>query len=157
MTLSESAQTWYDYWYRERWKFVRNLHDDTLIQTQERGPEHLKRIAMLLHLADHHDIYICVDCLKQAAWLLSYAEKTMPRMVAAINRSVKSGETDHIMDQIRRAGGAVDHSKLLRSLSSKGVDAPTLKAAVLTLKESGRLREEKRGNLRFYIIEEEVA
>lgn len=153
VSLSTVAQTWYNDWYHRRWRRMKEITDETLAQTMERGPVHLEKMAMLLHLADHKTMEVCPECFEVADTLLSYAESRLPKIVAAINTSTRSVESDYVLDQIRRHGGAVDHSKLLRAVSSRGIDATGFKRCMDTLKEQGVVRGEKRGSLRFYILE----
>lgn len=153
MSLTEGSDRWLEDWYNTRWKAMKEIEDEMLAQCMERGPVHLERMAMLLSLADHNDLCIREECFHTAATLLSYAEARLPKIVSAINTNVRTGDTEFVLEQIRKAGGAIDHSKLLRSVSNRGIDAATMRRHIDTLKEQGVVSDQKRGTLRFYILE----
>jgi hypothetical protein len=153
VSFEPKAHQWYDGWYRERWKQHQSITEDDLLQCMGRGAVHLKKIATLIHLADHKDFQICIRCLEAANTLLAYSEARLPRIIKAVNTNQRSEETECVLSQLRKNGGAMDHSRLLRSLSSKGIDAARLKALLDTLKQSQEIRETQKGNLRFYVLE----
>lgn len=154
VTFPPQAYKWYEGWYQQRWKQLKTIDDEDVVQSLGRGGVHVKKIAIALHAADHGDLAVCVKCLEMANTLLEYTEARIPKIIKAVTMPVKGGDADVVLAFIKKNGGAVDHSRLLRGLSSKGLDAQMLKRHIDTLKERQEILEKKHGALRFYILEE---
>lgn len=151
MVFSTAAKQFYDQWYRDRSKQLRSNADDITAEVTQRLPDHLIRTAMLIHLAQCYTLTICEECMKSALALMQYTERATPQMVTALNTSASAQDTDYVEGILIRLGGAADHSKALRRASNK-MDAARFKRAITTLTEAGRVYEEKRGTLRFYVV-----
>lgn len=152
--LNKEARQWFDTWYRERRRALREVNDELLLELMERVPDHLLRTAMLIHLTHCEGFEICVRCLQTAKVLVDYATSTVPRIVNTIMKTKVGKDTEYIMRVLRRMGGAAPHSDLLRRCGK--TDAVTFKRAIGTLKEQGVVREEKQAGMRYYVIEEEA-
>lgn len=155
ITYTPAATEWFTTWYHERKKRMREITEDSLAEAMSRFAVHLERTAMLIHLAEHDSFEVCPECFQTAKMLLDYVESKMPAVMTAIDKAIKSQDTDFILTTLSKLGGAADHSKLLRRCSSR-MDAAMFKRHIITLTESNRLRQERRGALNFYILEEEV-
>lgn len=149
-----TGQEWYNNYYHTVWQKMKEIDDETTAQILERSPIHLQRIATLIHLADCGDLVVCDRCLETARVLMEYAERHVPMMSRTIGQTLRANDAEYVLAQIKRVGGCVDHSRLLRLVSNKGIDATSMKRCIETLKESERVKEEKRGPLRYYLLEE---
>lgn len=145
------AQKFFDDWYRARWQSLKEETDEVVLELKQRGTVHMERTAMLLHLADHGNRWVCEPCARMAARLIEYAERHVPRTAQSINQSLKAQDTQFVLDVLKKLGSAADHSKLLRRCSAR-MDAQTFKRHINTLIESGVVHEERRDLVRFYII-----
>lgn len=151
MHFTPEAQIWYDKWYETRWRRIRKIEDETEIEVLERAPVHLIRTAMLVHLAQCDNFYICVDCLEAASRLMAYVEKTSPATIINLKQSQTVQTSDYILRTLRSMGGASDHSSLLRRVCSK-FNSGQFKQQIKTLEEAGRIRVSKKGAATHYIL-----
>lgn len=151
--LNEQARAGYESWYADRRKLLRNAPSEMVAEVLERSPSHLLRTAMLVHAAQCDNMSICIDCLRIASNILSYAEKRIPQTVSVMSQNISSQDAEFLYETLKRLGGASDHSKLLRRVSYR-MGVAIFRKHMSTLIESKRVREEKRGALQFYIITE---
>lgn len=145
------AYDWFKTWYHERKAKTRKAADDTTAEIMERYPDHLIRTALLVHLAQHDDLFICDECCVAAGRLLQYLENCVPRTVQTLKQTLIAQDTEYVLEVLRRLGGAADHSKLLRRVGSR-LDASRFKKHIGTLIEQKIVKEEIRGAVRYYII-----
>lgn len=149
--IGDAAFKIYRDWYHARRMQLRSVVDEITAEILERGSDHLLRTAMLTHIAEHRDATICEACMQTAIKLLAFVEKSAPKVVTTIRMTERDVDVDRIEDVLRKAGGVLDHSSLLRRCR---LDATTFKRALTTLTESKRVREDKKGHLRLYILQE---
>lgn len=152
--ISPVAFAHYKQWYHERKIHLRTVTDEVTAEVMERGAAHLLRTAMLVHVAEHGDNLICPACMETGLRLLNFVERKTPWMVANIRQSQRDAGAEHILAILRRGGGVLDHSTLLRK---SRMDAQTFKRDVTTLLEQRTIREDKRGTMRLYILNEPAA
>lgn len=153
---THEAAEWHDAWYRKHKQSLREINSDAQAEMLGRMSEHLERTAMLIHLAEHDDMGVCTSCFKIAEQLMNYVMRKTPQTATAITKAQKAQDSDFVLDALKRLGGAADHSRLLRRVSSR-LDAMMFKKVIQTLTEQKIVREEKRGVVRFYILEGEEA
>lgn len=149
------AQAWYNDYYNRKKDSLMEMENEGVAEVLSRIPVHLERTAYVMHLAECGTFDVCERCCKGAEALMNYVEKRVPQTVSAITASIRSADSDYLLDVLRRLGGAADHSRLLRRVSSR-MDATLFRRNMGTLIESKVVREEKRGAMRFYIIEGET-
>ncbi len=152
--LSIDGRKWYDNWYAARKEKVRTTYDETTAEILARFPDHLLRTAMLIHVSHCQTQLLCEECLRTAGGLLNYAECSIPGMVTAIGHSMVAQDTEFVIEALRRLGGAADHSKLLRRVSSR-MGASSFKQHLQTLVEQRRIKSEKKGVGQYYVLLED--
>jgi hypothetical protein len=150
MQWSKSGQDLWDTWYRKRWKELRTL-DETVVEVIQRADNHIIRTAMLIHLAQCDDLNICDKCLQHAIDMMAYLEQSVPQTVNALRQNTTNADLEYVAQQIYKAGGAVDHTTLVRKVSNR-MNTQLLKSHIKNLEEAGRLRVSKRGAATYYII-----
>jgi hypothetical protein len=133
-----AATRWYDKWYRTR-TGVTSTADKQFAGYYERKPDHLLRIAMILKAAggglspdtmvlDEADMVAAVNVL---GWLEDYLPGTFDQLAS----STVGEDQIRILRHLRSAGGAMEHSALLRRNSSR-MNADAFKRALGTLREA---------------------
>jgi len=152
--LVPAANSVYDEWYRERKKQMRYVASDVAVEVIQRGAIHVLRTATLTHMSHCGGLEVCASCMSTGIKLIEFAERRVPEMVDTLSKTAASQDTDYVLDALRRLGGASDHSSLLRRVSSR-INARTLRQHIETLVERKAVKEERRGNLRFYVLREE--
>jgi hypothetical protein len=150
MTLRKDADEWYDSWYRQRYKAMREMHDDVLVEVLERAPTHIIRTAMLCHLVQCDDFHICLDCIRTAEQLVAFTEQRSPKVVQQLKQTSGANDMDLVLGMLDRLGGAADHSTMVRRLATR-MDSRQLKAHIRTLEEGGRIKVSKRGAATYYM------
>lgn len=150
MHFSPEADKWHDEWYRARRLEVRKMADDTLVEIMERGPAHLIRTAMLIHMVQCDSFQICVKCMETALGLLKYTEQNAPKTVQALKQTANANDLDYVKMMLLKLGGAVDHSTLVRRTATR-MNSSQLKQHIKTLEEGGQVRVGKRGAATYYI------
>lgn len=149
---SKDAEEWNDAWYRARWKAVRD-NDTELNVTTERLQTHLFRTAMLFHLAEHDNMTLCAQCMQDAANVLDFIGNGAQMLTRKMSHTLLAMEATVILEALIRRNNMSDHSALLKSVAHR-MTADVFQRHMKTLIESGQVREERRGAIRWYILKE---
>lgn len=152
MTFEPAADRWRREWYHARKKMIREVENEMTAEVIQRGAVHFERTAMLVHLAHCDNFHICESCCKVADHLMRYAEARIPQTVAALSQTVLSRDSDYVTGVLRRLGGVLDRSTLMRRVSSK-MDKTIFDRHIGSLIEQKVVRVEKRGLATIYILE----
>lgn len=146
MELSKEVFEYYDHWYRNEYQQEkRNPEHEMLAAYFARKPDHIKRIAMALHLAHCASLSLCFVCYKQAEALMNWTETYVPGLLKRMFRSVSGEEQEQVLRMIQ-AHKEIRHHELVRRMSYK-LDASRVRSLVQSLKEGGYI-EEYNDNLR---------
>lgn len=155
MFLTKPAHTEYIRWYsNDHVEEARNPEHELLSTYYNRKPDHIKRVAMVLHVSRCGDLHICLDCFTDAVNLLNWTEKFLPGMLRQMFKSSTGVEQDQVLRTIANVG-KIKHTDLLRKLSYR-MKAQEVKSIIQSLKEQNRVTEHN-DNLsgHYYQIEEE--
>lgn len=139
LTMHPRVLATYDAWYRDQ-KALTNVQHELMETYYQRKPDHVKRVAICLHLADHFTLELCPDCFDRALAILDWIEGFLPAIIKRLFKTGMGQDQDLVLASIRTAGGIVDHSMLLRRLQYKG-DARWLKNILDSLKEADQVEE----------------
>jgi len=145
----------YDDWYRGTHQDeVKNPTHELLATYHNRKPDHLKRIAICLHMAEHQSFELCEDCFRMAISLLDWTEQFLPTLLQHMFRS-QAGEAHDLVLRAIRSEQPMTHSNLMRLMSHR-MNAAELKTVLQSLKE-GHVIIERIDNVgHFYeIVEDE--
>jgi len=134
------AKDWYVTWYDKH--HGSKVIDDKFAGYHERKPDHLLRIAMLLHIATYETLRIDTADLELALRILDWWEQFLPSLFDTVATTAQGADIQKILDLLRQAGGTCGHSLLMRRMQHR-MNARTFREAVLTLIDSGSITEER--------------
>lgn len=155
ITYEPEADAWGKDWYAKHKQRMREHEDEAYVDIASRlATPHLERTASLIHLADCGNLRVCRRCFEVAGVLMEYVLQGLPQIVTSLRTATRSQDTEYVLECLKRAGGACDHSRLLRMCGNRGILAAAFKQHIETLTQSHIIRHEKRGNLNYYIMEE---
>lgn len=152
MFFSEHANQAYVSFYHRN-KMERPEHE-MLESYHQRKASHAIRLSMLLHLATHQDMEICVDCFTRALDILAWTERFMPSLLRQMFKTGVGEDAEKVLKVIRSSGGIIPHSVLVRKMQY-AMNAGQLKGVVQTLKESGSIEEHNTKLSHTYTLKEE--
>jgi hypothetical protein len=139
--LSIDAEQWYVSWYRDR-IHSRPAAEGHFAGYYERKPDHMLRIAMILRVARTagakevgHLLTLTAEDLIHAERLLSWLEDFMPGTFDRIVSSASGEDQTRILRCLRQHGGKMEHSTMLRRLSSR-LNADQFRRSLQTLREA---------------------
>lgn len=131
----------YEDWYTQE-KFNSVEPESELLATYyQRKPDHVKRLAMNIHMSEHFDLCLCVECFNRALAILNWTEKFLPAVLRKMFKTASGREHDFVLRAIQAEGGIIDHSLLLRKVQYK-LNAQQLRVVLLSLKESNQVGEQ---------------
>jgi len=140
MRMTAGCMKRYEDWYKYHKSVSDSAEHELLITYYQRKPDHVKRVAMCMHLADCGTLEMDRSCFDKALALMDWVEKFIPPMLRKMFKSTTGHEQDDVLQAIRSAGGVIDHSKLVRRLQYK-FNAQQLKNIIGSLKEAEQIVE----------------
>lgn len=144
----------YDSWYRnEHQHAIKNPDHELLATYYNRKPDHLKRIAIILHMAQHRNFELCYECFQTAINLLGWTEQFLPKMLQQMFRSQVGESHDQVL-RIIHNDQPIPHSNLVRKMAYK-MNAAELKTILQSLKEARLIVEHVDNVKHFYTLMEE--
>jgi hypothetical protein len=118
---------------------TQNPEHEMLATDHNRKPDHLKRVAINLHFAEHKTLQLCSDCFDRALNLLNWTEQFLPDLLQQMFKS-SIGEMNEQVLRIINAFSPIPHSDLVRKVSGK-MSAQELRNVVQSLKEANLVVE----------------
>lgn len=141
MDFGSQALKCYIDWYKGEHQDEKKRPDHEIMSTyHNRKPDHIKRLAISLHLSEHGGLTLCLDCFERALALLDWLEQFIPHLLEQMFRSATGEELELVLRVIRQSG-VIGHSSLVRKLGYK-LDAQRIKGVILSLKEAGQVIEQ---------------
>lgn len=138
--LDKVAHKAYIDWYSgDHQEEVKTPEHELLSTYYNRKPDHIKRIAICLHIVEHNNLHVCLDCFVRARALLEWTEQFLPSMLQQMFRSQIGAEQEQVLRVIRNAG-RITHSDLVRKMGYR-MNAQSTKNIVNSLKEMKLLTE----------------
>jgi hypothetical protein len=104
-------QAWYDEWYRENKRVMKNQTDKRLDGYFSRRPTHLVRLASVLSLSKRNR-YITKEAMILADKILVHEEKYLVETVGGMGKHQRAKEADLIFAIIKQHGTPISRSKL---------------------------------------------
>lgn len=154
MIFTRAAFEAYDEWYRyDHQEEVKNLDHELLATYHNRKPDHLKRVAICLHMAQHPSLDLCVDCFETSIRLLKWNEQFLPVLLQQMFKSDVGASHDLVMRFIRNEQ-PITHSNLVRKMQHK-MNAAELKTIIMSLKEAHLIIERVDNVGHYYVLSEE--
>ena len=138
-TLEYAALEHYKDWYNTDHQIqVAKPDHDMLATYYNRKPDHIKRVAICLHVIEHHDLAVCDHCFDRAIRLINWSEQFLPAMLEQMFKS-QVGEAAEMILRIVRNAGKISHSDLVRRMSYR-MNAAELKTHIQSLSEAHLIR-----------------
>jgi hypothetical protein len=146
LTFDKEATMWFNMWYSASKKKI--TEDTKMSGYQERKPDHLVRLAMLLAIGVQDKI-ITTEHLKQSSHILDYLEKEMLYTFKWLGMRPIGQDQERIVRTLKAMGGKASHNDLLRKLVFY-MNAFQFKNSMETLLESKIVRDEFVNSVRMY-------
>jgi hypothetical protein len=81
------------------------------------------------------------DLFKRCANILDYTEQSMASAFTIVDSTDQGRQFESVLDAIQRAGGKLEHAKLLKAVYRYGVNADMLNQKIVpTLEQAGMVR-----------------
>jgi len=138
MRMSDSCMARYITWYHDHKERYRHPENEVLNAYYQRRPDHVKRVAMCIHVADHRDLELCLECFDRAVNIMDWSDKFIPPMLRQMFKNTTGVEQDLVLRAIMSAGGLIDHASLLRKVQHR-MDAKKLKSVIESLIEADQV------------------
>jgi hypothetical protein len=153
-TLDPRAAARYDDWYRtEHQEMIKHPEHEMLATYYNRKPDHVKRIAIILHVIEHRELEVCYDCFDLALRLINWTEQFLPNMLEKMFKS-QTGEAQEQIIRLIANAGKLPHSDLIRKMGYR-MNAAEIKTLIQSLKEARRVVEHLDNLKHFYTLMEE--
>lgn len=115
---TKEAYKWYDKWYQTHSKktLTGEIADERMAPYYSRKHDHLLRLTALLTLAAGEPPVFTVTKLEEALTILEWLEADMPKAYASMALGPIATAQKAVCEALDRAGGAMDHSVLLKKM-----------------------------------------
>jgi len=140
LTLTPACAERYDSWYREQKSESNSAEHELLVTYYQRKPDHVKRVAMCLHLADCNNLLLDVHCFDRAILIMDWVERFIPPMLKRMFKTAVGHEQDLVLASIKSAGGVVEHSALVRRVQYR-MNSKQMREIIQSLKEADMVEE----------------
>lgn len=147
--LKEDAQEWYKRFYKE--------HKENLSKKSaagERQPDLLLKVAMILCASENSGLEITVEILARAHKIILSVEKGIEGTLRMVSSSESGRMSELIINTIKKNGGTMKHSSLLKKLYGK-MSSREVAMCMDTLREADILVKEKAEGGSYYRLVKE--
>jgi len=152
ISFDQAGYRAYNEWYNVHKRATKAAEHEILATYYQRKPDHAKRIAICLHLTEHHNLSLCLSCFTRAVEILDWIERFIPALLRQMFKTSSGHSADLVLTAIRNAGGVIDHSDLLRRLQHR-LNGAELKPIIQSLKDSGVVAEHVDKLQHVYVIQ----
>lgn len=132
--VTPDALAWNEKWYQGFRDFLEA--NENLASALERKQSHIIKLAMILAVSGGMAFEITPDLLEQARVIVDALDKNMPEATKMLEATTDGREILRVLEHIRKAGGDISHSDLLRKNSPYGVNRDKLRMIIDTLEET---------------------
>ena len=131
--LSAAGEAWYINWYLTRNDL--GTENKQFAGYYERKPDHLLRLAIIIAASQTDELLLSEVVLQQALRVLDAVESFLPSTFDSMAQSGAGEDHHRILQQLKKRGGALDHSTLLR-LNSNKLNSRQFRECIETLRLS---------------------
>jgi len=117
----------------------------------QRKPDHMKRVAMCIHLIEHSTMELTLKSLEQAIAILDWTEQFIPPMLQSMFKSPMGEQHEWVLGLLRNHGGLIRHSELVRKVQYK-MNSQQLRSVIGSLKEAEQVMEIANSLQHVYIL-----
>ncbi len=138
--FTPESEAWYVQWYRSR---TSSHGDKRFAGYYERKPDHLIRLGLILKSSQileagqkiPKELFLERVDLEYALGILDWLEDWMPTTFDEMTTSSAGEDQKRLLQQLKQAGGSIEHSALLRKNSGR-LNAEQFRRAIATLREA---------------------
>lgn len=135
--VTDDALAWTDVWYQGFRNYLEANESEAA--AIERKQIHMIKLAMILAVSEGLPHEITPALLERAKNIMDEQEKGLPELARSLIATPLGREHLRVLDHIRKAGGTIRHSDLLRKNSPYGINKDGLKMIADTLEESDQI------------------
>lgn len=140
ITMSSQARKFHKEWYHAHKLKTKHPEHELLGTYYQRKPDHMKKLAMCLHLVEHYSMELNLTSLEQAIAIVDWTEKFIPPMLTNMFKTQVGEQAAWVLGLLRNSGGMIKHSELVRKVQHK-MNAQTLRSVIGSLKEAEYVSE----------------
>lgn len=138
-------------WYHAHRLKSKNPEHPLLGTYYQRKPDHVKKVAMCMHMAEYGDLSLTTSSLQTAIAIMDWIEQFIPPMLKSMFKTQLGEHHDYVYELILTAGGVVQHSVLVRRVQHR-MSAGQLRTVLAGLLEAERIREVNTSLSHAYLI-----
>lgn len=151
MQMDAQCRAFHKEWYHEHKERTKNPEHPLLATYYQRKPDHIKRVAMCLHLAERYDLLLSLESFEHARAIMEWIEQFIPPMLQSMFKTSMGETHDYVLQALKHGGGLMKHSDLVRKVQHK-MDAQKLRSCLASLKEANMVAEVKNNLQHVYFI-----
>lgn len=152
-TLDSTAEQWYDAWYKSYPKKQEHL---ALSHYYERKPDHMIRLSMILAASEGKPMVLTQDLFERSLAIIDITEETMPEAFQRVETTPLGKDHERVLYSIKRAGGSLARSDLLKRLYRYGISGKRLDELVGTLNDAKIIAQQMIGKEIIYSLREVI-
>lgn len=149
VTVADETEEIFTHWYES----TEGPSSPELSSFYERKHDHVWKTAMLISIAESDKMVITPEHFSFALSEINHVEENMPKAIAYIGATVKSGLADIIFRMIKKnTPEPISHSTLIRRMHRRVQDSEEFKSIIETLLDERRISVVPRGNAIYYEV-----
>lgn len=148
--MTEDGEQWYDHWYLTRGES--GTLDKQYAGYNERKPDHLIRLAMILSASEGSNLLLRTSHLRRALQILEWLELFLPGAFGEMNQTAFGEDQARLLQQLKRKGGKLLHSDWLR-MNSNRMRQREFRELLDTLKSAGLVEYDSPTHMYFLTTE----
>jgi len=147
MTLTDEAEQYFVHWYENE---MGDAPIPELKTFYERKHDHVFKAAISISASESDKMIIDKGILESAIAALDFLEHSMPTAVRTIGATEDSLLGDRMLSVLRKNGGKMTHSVLLRRMHKHVENSQHFRLIMQTLEDAGRIRTKVSDNKTVY-------
>lgn len=151
MEMNRQTRDFHKEWYSHHKEVTKHPEHPLLATYYQRKPDHMKRVAMCLHLVENYNLTLTLKTMEIAINLMDWVEKFIPPMLNQMFRSSMGEQHDFVLTTMKAMGGLVKHSDLVRKVQHR-LTAQQLRQVVSSLKEAEQVEEIVNSLQHIYVV-----
>lgn len=151
MTMDKQTRAFHKEWYHEHKEKTKHPEHPLLGTYYQRKPDHMKKMAMCIHLVENYNQELNLKSLTHAIELIDWTEQFIPPMLQNMFKTSMGESHEYVLGVLRNSGGMIRHSELVRKVQHK-MNAPTLRGVIGSLIEAEQIMEISNSLQHVYIL-----
>lgn len=151
MMMSTGVRKLHKEWYHHHLETTRHPEHALLGTYYQRKPDHMKRVAMCLHMMEQDSLEMTAQSLDLAIKLMDWIEQFIPPMLQTMFRTQIGEQHEWVLSLLRNNGGMIRHSELVRKVQHK-LTAQQMRGVISSLREADQVWEIANSLQHIYIL-----